>query len=92
MRQVLADLALSQVARRSIANLSVSEHRRLVVGMQLIKDPSRLLQSYSCSFMIICYLYLLCVHTEIIMCPLLITIEWLKLESYQIRFDSCYTY
>ncbi|XP_046680921.1 LOW QUALITY PROTEIN: ATP-binding cassette sub-family G member 5-like [Homalodisca vitripennis] len=44
VRQVLADLALSQVvARRSVANLTVSEHRRLVVGMQLIKDPVLLL-------------------------------------------------
>lgn len=39
VRQVLADLALSQVARRTVANLTTSEHRRLVVGMQLIKDP-----------------------------------------------------
>ncbi|XP_054275102.1 ATP-binding cassette sub-family G member 5-like [Macrosteles quadrilineatus] len=43
VRGVLADLALSQVARRNVANLTTSEHRRLVVGMQLIKDPALLL-------------------------------------------------
>uniref|UniRef100_A0A1B6C953 ABC transporter domain-containing protein n=1 Tax=Clastoptera arizonana TaxID=38151 RepID=A0A1B6C953_9HEMI len=43
VRQVLADLALSQVARRSVANLTVSEHRRLVIGIQLVKDPVLLL-------------------------------------------------
>lgn len=43
VRQVLADLALSQVARRSVANLTLSEYRRLAIGIQLVKDPVLLL-------------------------------------------------
>lgn len=39
VRQVLADLALTQVANRSVDQLTPSEYRRLVIGVQLIKDP-----------------------------------------------------
>lgn len=35
----MADLALSQVANRSTENLTQSEYRRLMIGMQLMKDP-----------------------------------------------------
>ncbi|XP_066990295.1 ATP-binding cassette sub-family G member 5 isoform X1 [Macrobrachium rosenbergii] len=43
VRQVLADLALTQVANRSVDHLTPSEYRRLVIGVQLIKDPLVLL-------------------------------------------------
>uniref|UniRef100_A0A8D8X0G3 ATP-binding cassette sub-family G member 5 n=1 Tax=Cacopsylla melanoneura TaxID=428564 RepID=A0A8D8X0G3_9HEMI len=43
IRQVLADLALSNVARRNISELTPSEHRRVVIGTQLVKDPVLLL-------------------------------------------------
>ncbi|CAH0391652.1 unnamed protein product [Bemisia tabaci] len=39
IRQVMADLALSQVAKRTVAQLTPSEHRRLIIGIQMIKDP-----------------------------------------------------
>ncbi|KAK8729004.1 hypothetical protein OTU49_008581 [Cherax quadricarinatus] len=39
VRQVLADLALTQVANRPVEQLTPSEYRRLVIGVQLIKDP-----------------------------------------------------
>ncbi|XP_050735234.1 ATP-binding cassette sub-family G member 5-like [Eriocheir sinensis] len=39
VRQVLADLALTQVANRMVDQLTPSEYRRLVIGVQLIKDP-----------------------------------------------------
>lgn len=35
----MADLALSQVANRSTENLTQSEYRRLMIGIQLMKDP-----------------------------------------------------
>ncbi|CAL4134223.1 unnamed protein product [Meganyctiphanes norvegica] len=43
VRQVLADLALTQVANRTVDQLTPSEYRRLVIGVQLIKDPLVLL-------------------------------------------------
>ncbi|XP_050435867.1 ATP-binding cassette sub-family G member 5 [Adelges cooleyi] len=43
VRQVLADLALSQVARRSVEALTEGEYRRLVIGSQMVKDPVLLL-------------------------------------------------
>lgn len=43
VRQVLADLALSQVANRKVENLTVSERRRLSIGIQLVRDPVMLL-------------------------------------------------
>lgn len=39
VRQVLADLALTQVANRPVDQLTPSEYRRLIIGIQLIKDP-----------------------------------------------------
>lgn len=41
VRQVLADLALSQVARHSVEALTEGEYRRLVIGTQLVKDPGK---------------------------------------------------
>lgn len=43
VRQVLADLALSQVANKKVENLNVSERRRLAIGVQLVRDPVMLL-------------------------------------------------
>lgn len=43
VRQVLADLALSQVARHSVEALTEGEYRRLVIGTQLVKDPGKCL-------------------------------------------------
>lgn len=37
----MADLALSQVANKSVENLSQSEYRRLMIGIQLIRDPGK---------------------------------------------------
>ncbi|XP_024944115.1 ATP-binding cassette sub-family G member 5 isoform X2 [Cephus cinctus] len=43
VRQTLADLALSQVANRSVNDLTQPEYRRLMLGVQLAKDPTLLL-------------------------------------------------
>ncbi|XP_067006823.1 ATP-binding cassette sub-family G member 5 [Anabrus simplex] len=43
VRQVMADLALSQVANRCTEHLTQSEYRRLMIGVQLVKDPIVLL-------------------------------------------------
>ncbi|KAL1512895.1 hypothetical protein ABEB36_002399 [Hypothenemus hampei] len=43
VKQVMADLALTQVSNRSVENLTKSEYRRLTIGIQLIKDPVILL-------------------------------------------------
>ncbi|KAF7995006.1 hypothetical protein HCN44_004478 [Aphidius gifuensis] len=43
VRQTLADLALSQVANRSINDLTKAEYRRIMLGVQLAKDPMLLL-------------------------------------------------
>ncbi|XP_060529155.1 ATP-binding cassette sub-family G member 5 [Cylas formicarius] len=43
VKQVMADLALSQVANRCTEHLTKSEYRRLMIGIQLIKDPVVLL-------------------------------------------------
>lgn len=43
VRQTLADLALSQVANRSVNDLTKPEYRRLMLGVQLAKDPTLLL-------------------------------------------------
>lgn len=37
----MADLALSQVANKCIEDLTRSEYRRLMIGVQLIKDPGK---------------------------------------------------
>jgi ATP-binding cassette, subfamily G (WHITE), member 5 (sterolin 1) len=39
VRQILADLALSQVANEKVEYLSISEKRRLAIGIQLVRDP-----------------------------------------------------
>jgi ATP-binding cassette, subfamily G (WHITE), member 5 (sterolin 1) len=39
VRQILADLALSQVSNEKVENLSISEKRRLAIGIQLVRDP-----------------------------------------------------
>lgn len=41
VKQVLADLALSQVAHKKIEKLTLSEYRRLVIGVQLMRDPGK---------------------------------------------------
>lgn len=43
VKQVMADLALNQVANRDTNTLSDSEYRRLIIGVQLIRDPVVLL-------------------------------------------------
>ncbi|KAK6638529.1 hypothetical protein RUM43_006796 [Polyplax serrata] len=43
VRQVLADLALTQVANRRVERLTNSEYRRLIIGVQLMRDPVLLL-------------------------------------------------
>jgi len=43
VRQILADLALSQVSNKKVENLNVSEKRRLAIGIQLVRDPVMLL-------------------------------------------------
>ncbi|XP_047527145.1 ATP-binding cassette sub-family G member 5 [Vanessa atalanta] len=43
VKQVMADLALSQVANKCVTSLTKSEYRRLVIGVQLIRDPLILL-------------------------------------------------
>nr|CAD7413827.1 unnamed protein product [Timema poppensis] len=39
VKQVMADLALSQVANRSTDDITQSEYRRLMIGAQLVRDP-----------------------------------------------------
>lgn len=36
----MADLALTQVANRTTDDLTQSEYRRLMIGVQLVRDPS----------------------------------------------------
>ncbi|KAL5274652.1 ABCG5 family protein [Megaselia abdita] len=43
VRQVLADLALTQVAKKYVENLNISEKRRLSIGVQLVRDPVMIL-------------------------------------------------
>ncbi|CAG9840597.1 unnamed protein product [Diabrotica balteata] len=43
VKQVIADLALSQVAKKCVEDLTKSEYRRLMIGVQLIKNPVVLL-------------------------------------------------
>lgn len=43
VRQVLADLALSQVSAKRVDYLTTSEARRLAIGIQLVRDPVMLL-------------------------------------------------
>lgn len=39
--QMLSDLVLMNVANRKVESLTPSEYRRVVIGAQMIKDPSR---------------------------------------------------
>lgn len=39
----MADLALSQVGSKRVENLTLSEKRRLAIGVQLVRDPVMLL-------------------------------------------------
>uniref|UniRef100_A0A6B2EL93 Putative transporter abc superfamily breast cancer resistance protein n=1 Tax=Phlebotomus kandelakii TaxID=1109342 RepID=A0A6B2EL93_9DIPT len=43
VRQILADLALSQVSNKRVEYLTISEKRRLAIGIQLVRDPVMLL-------------------------------------------------
>jgi len=43
VKQVLADLALTQLANHSVETLTKAEYRRLVIGVQLVRDPVVLL-------------------------------------------------
>ncbi|CAO1427804.1 unnamed protein product [Diamesa hyperborea] len=43
VRQIMADLALSQVSNKKVENLNISEKRRLAIGIQLVRDPVMLL-------------------------------------------------
>ena len=39
MKVVMADLALTQLANRSVEALTTPEYRRLTIGVQLVRDP-----------------------------------------------------
>lgn len=39
VKQVMADLALNQVANREVGSLTPSEYRRLAIGSELVRDP-----------------------------------------------------
>ncbi|XP_022236718.1 ABC transporter G family member 10-like, partial [Limulus polyphemus] len=39
VKQVMADLALNQVANREVSSLTPSEYRRLAIGSELVRDP-----------------------------------------------------
>ena len=43
VKQVLSDLALGQIANHSVETLSRAEYRRLMIGVQLVRDPVVLL-------------------------------------------------
>jgi len=43
VKQVLADLALGQIANHSVESLTKAEYRRLMIGVQLVRDPVVLL-------------------------------------------------
>lgn len=43
VKQVMADLVLSQVSNKCVEDLTKSEYRRLMIGVQLIKEPVVLL-------------------------------------------------
>lgn len=58
VRQVLADLALSQVAHKRVEYLNISEARRLAIGIQLVRDPGKLVSLSSIKNIRIDVLYL----------------------------------
>ena len=39
VKQVLADMALNNVSNRGVEDLTPSEYKRLVIGVQLMRDP-----------------------------------------------------
>jgi hypothetical protein len=39
VKVVMADLALTQLANRSVEALTTPEYRRLTIGVQLVRDP-----------------------------------------------------
>ncbi|XP_037093116.1 ATP-binding cassette sub-family G member 5-like [Pollicipes pollicipes] len=43
VKQVMADMALTNVSNRGVEDLTASEYKRLVIGVQLIRDPVCLL-------------------------------------------------
>lgn len=59
VKQVMADLALSQMANRCTENLTQSEYRRLMIGVQLIKDPSKHLGTSPSSYQPVFFLVIL---------------------------------
>ncbi len=42
MKVVMADLALTQLANRSVEALTTPEYRRLTIGVQLVRDPGEI--------------------------------------------------
>lgn len=79
MRQVLADLALTQVANRMVDQLTPSEYRRLVIGVQLIKDPRECylmpvtpvylcLPVYVCAYVPVGLVVVVCVCVTVLFC------------------------
>ena len=45
VKVVMADLALSQLHNRSVSSLDPSEYRRLCIGVQLVRDPSKIFKA-----------------------------------------------
>ena len=43
VKQVMSDLALGQIANHSVETLTRAEYRRLMIGVQLVRDPVVLL-------------------------------------------------
>lgn len=39
VKQVMADLALNQVANKEVSSLSINEYRRLSIAIELVRDP-----------------------------------------------------
>ncbi|KAL1439395.1 hypothetical protein MTO96_010215 [Rhipicephalus appendiculatus] len=39
VKQVMADLALNQVANKEVSSLSINEYRRLSIAVELVRDP-----------------------------------------------------
>jgi ATP-binding cassette subfamily G (WHITE) protein 5 (sterolin 1) len=42
VKVVMADLALTQLANRSVEALTTPEYRRLTIGVQLVRDPGEI--------------------------------------------------
>ena len=41
VKQVMADMALNNVSNRGVEDLTASEYKRLVIGVQLMRDPGQ---------------------------------------------------